>query len=99
MFILWLIACYIAGALPWSVWLGRLVYRVDPREQRDRNPGAANAFRAAGWRLGIPVLALDFFKAVIPVAAARWLVGFPTQELMWLAFLPTLGHAFSVFLR
>ncbi|HEV8191331.1 MAG TPA: glycerol-3-phosphate acyltransferase [Ktedonobacterales bacterium] len=99
MLILWLILCYLSGALPWSVWLGKRFFRVDPREQHDHNPGAANAFRAAGWRLGVVVLVLDFFKAFIPVVVARWLLGFPSDQLLWLAFMPTLGHAFSVFLR
>ncbi len=99
MFILWLLLSYLSGSLPWSVWLGRLFFRCDPREQQDRNPGAANAFRASGWRLGAPVLALDFFKAFLPVAAARWLIRFPDQQLFWIALAPTVGHAFSLFLR
>jgi acyl phosphate:glycerol-3-phosphate acyltransferase len=99
MFIAWLLLCYISGALPWSVWLGRLFFSVDPRKQPYRNPGAANAFRAANWRLGVPVLMLDFFKAFLPIAAARWLIGFPAQQVVWIALMPMLGHAFSVFLR
>jgi len=96
---LWLTLCYISGALQWSVWLGKRFFCVDPREQYDHNPGAANAFRAAGWRLGVVVLVLDFLKAFIPVAVARWLIGFPPPQLFWLALMPTLGHASSVFLR
>lgn len=96
---LWLILSYLSGSLPWSVWLGKGFYATDPRSQPDHNPGAANAFRSGGWRLGVVVLLLDFSKAFIPVAAARWLVGFPADQLFWLALAPTLGHAFSIFLR
>lgn len=96
---LWLLVSYLAGGIPWSVWLGKLFYHTDPRQQPDRNPGAANAFRAAGWRLGLLVLLLDFAKAFVPVAVARWLAGVPTLTLFWIALLPTLGHAFSPFLR
>jgi glycerol-3-phosphate acyltransferase PlsY len=96
---LWLILSYLSGSLPWSVWLSKGFYATDPRSQPDHNPGAANAFRAGGWRLGVVVLLLDFSKAFIPVAAARWLVGFPADQLFWLALAPTLGHAFSIFLR
>jgi glycerol-3-phosphate acyltransferase PlsY len=99
MFVLWLIGTYLSGALPWSVWLGKRFFSADPRDQSDMNPGAANAFRVGGWRLGVVVLLLDFCKAFLPVAAARWLVGFPDAQLFWLACMPTLGHAFSVFLR
>lgn len=99
MVILWAVSAYLLGAIPWSVWLGKGFFRADPRKQRDGNPGAANAFRAAGWQLGLAVLVLDFFKAFVPVATARWLVPFSGQQLFWIAIMPTLGHAFSIFLR
>jgi acyl-phosphate glycerol 3-phosphate acyltransferase len=99
MFWLWLVSAYLAGALPWSVWLGRWVFHVDPRAQAGGNPGAANAWRAAGWRLGVSVLALDFAKAVVPVMLARWVASLPGAQLFWVALMPTLGHAFSIFLR
>ena len=98
-FIALLILFYLSGALPWSVWLGRLFFRVDPRSQADGNPGAANAFRVGGWPLGASVLLLDFFKAFIPVAIARWGMQLPEEQLFWIALMPTIGHAFSVFLR
>ena len=99
MFFLWLLLAYLAGAIPWSVWLGKRFYSADPRDQSDQNPGAANAFRIGGWRLGVVVLLLDFCKAFVPVAAARWLLVVPADQLFWLALMPTLGHAFSAFLR
>lgn len=99
MFIFMLVLCYMSGAVPWSVWLGKLFFHVDPRDQHDRNPGTANAFRAAGWRLGVAVLLLDFCKAAIPVAVAYWLLDFTDQQLFWIALMPSLGHAFSIFLR
>lgn len=98
MFVLWLILAYLCGALPWSVWLGRGFFGRDPRKQQDGNPGAANAFRSAGWRLGVPVLALDFLKAFLPMAVAHWLLRFPDAQLLAIACMPSLGHAFSIFL-
>ena len=99
MFFFWLIGAYLSGAIPWSVWLGKRFYSADPRDQPDQNPGTANAFRVGGWQLGVAVLLLDFGKAFLPVAAGRWLLGFPADQLLWLALMPTLGHAFSLFLR
>src|SRR5271165_6150750 len=99
MFLLWLALAYLAGAIPWSVWLGQWIFHVDPRLQGDGNPGTANAFRAAGWRLGVSVLVLDFFKAFIPVALAYWIARFPGSELFWIALMPSIGHAYSIFLR
>lgn len=93
-----LILAYLSGALPWSVWLGRLFYRVDPRRESDGNPGAMNAFRAGGWKLGAAVLILDFLKGFVPVFLAKWGFQLPESQLFWVTLMPTLGHAFSVFL-
>jgi glycerol-3-phosphate acyltransferase PlsY len=95
----WVLLAYLLGAVPWSVWLGRLFYRVDPRDYGDGNPGAANAFRAGGRTLGIAVLVLDFLKAFVPVVIAARGILFPPEQLLWIALAPTVGHAFSVFLR
>jgi acyl phosphate:glycerol-3-phosphate acyltransferase len=99
MFIALLILAYLCGSLPWAVWLGLLFFHKDVRTVADGNPGAANAFRVGGWRLGVSVLLLDFFKAFIPVAIARWILDFPGEQLFWIALMPSLGHAFSIFLR
>lgn len=98
MWIVLLLIAYLTGALPWSVWLGTLFYRTDPRSIADGNPGAANAYRLGGWRLGVGVALLDFFKAFVPVLIARWGLQLPDEQLFWFALMPTLGHMFSVFL-
>ena len=97
-FLVLLIVAYLSGAVPWSVWLGRLFFRVDPRRQSDGNPGAANAFRAGGWRLGVAVLMLDFLKGFVPLFVAKWGLQLADSQLFWVALMPTLGHAFSIFL-
>lgn len=98
-FLILLLAAYLSGALPWSVWLGRLFAHTDPRTQPDGNPGAANAFRVGGWRVGALVLILDFLKGFLPVFVAKWGLLVPESQLFWVALMPVLGHAFSVFLR
>lgn len=94
-----LVLAYLSGAIPWSVWLGKLFYGVDPRHESDGNPGASNAFRAGGWKLGIVVLVLDFLKGFVPVFIAKWGLQLPDSQLFWVALMPTLGHGFSIFLR
>lgn len=93
------VVAYLSGALPWSVWLGRMLYRRDVRAVADGNPGAANAYRVGGWRLGVAVTLLDFFKAFIPVFVAKWGLQLAGEQLLWIGLMPTVGHAFSVFLR
>ena len=93
-FLGWSLVAFGCGALPFAVWVGgRRVRAVG-----DGNPGAANAWRAGGWRPGVAVLLLDFFKGALPVAAAHFgahLAGWP---LALVAVLPVAGHAFSPFL-
>jgi glycerol-3-phosphate acyltransferase PlsY len=81
------------------VWVGRALAGVDIRAYGDGNPGAANAWRAGGWRSGVPALALDYLKGALPVAAAHHLCGVSGWGLVPVALAPILGHAFSPFLR
>ena len=97
--ILWFIVGFISGSLPISVWLGRAFARADVRQIGDGNPGAANAWRAGGWRVGVAALLLDYFKGALPVSAAHFIVGVSGWPLTFVALAPILGHAFSPFLN
>ncbi len=97
--LLWTALGFFSGSLPFSVWLGRLVARADVRRYGDGNPGAANAWRAGGWRAGVPALLLDYLKGATPVALARFGAGIDGWGLVPVALAPVLGHAFSPFLR
>ncbi len=87
MFEIFLIDTYLLGAIPWSVWLGKGLFGLDPRHQADTNPGAANAFRAGGWRLGVLVLVLDYLKAFIPVFIANYGLSFSDEQRFWIALM------------
>jgi glycerol-3-phosphate acyltransferase PlsY len=90
-------AGFLSGSLPFSVWLARLRGR-DVRAVGDGNPGAVNAFKAAGPLPGAAALLLDFLKGALPVAAGFWLVGLRGWLVIPIALAPVLGHAFSPFL-
>ena len=96
--LLWTIIGFIAGALPFSVWLGRLATRRDIRQFGDGNPGAANAVRAGGWRIGLPAVILDGLKGAIPVGVAYHAFGIAGWGLVPVVLAPVFGHAFSPFL-
>jgi glycerol-3-phosphate acyltransferase PlsY len=90
---------YLLGSIPFSVWLGRRFTGTDIRRSHpDGNPGAANAWRAGGWRLGAAVLVLDFLKGALPVAFCHYQLGFSRWQLLPIALAPIAGHAFSLFL-
>lgn len=97
--LLWILFAFLSGAIPFSAILTRRFARTDIRQIGDGNPGAANAWRAGGTRVGILAVVLDFLKGALPVAAARYLGGVKGWELIPLALAPILGHAFSPFLR
>lgn len=85
--------------MPFSFWLGHLFSQVDIRHYGDGNPGAANAWRAGGWRLGLPASLLDYLKGAVPVGLARFNFEVSGWGLVAVALAPVLGHAFSPFLR
>jgi acyl phosphate:glycerol-3-phosphate acyltransferase len=93
----WVLLAYGAGALPFSMWVGRLALRRDIRDFGDHNPGATNVFRAGGWLWGGLALALDVLKGWLPVALALWLDGAGLAGPQWVALTlaPPLGHATS----
>jgi len=59
-----LLLCYLAGAIPSSVWFGKLAYGKDVRDSGSGNAGATNTFRVLGWKAGTVVLLFDFFKGL-----------------------------------
>ncbi|MBK8987797.1 MAG: glycerol-3-phosphate acyltransferase [Chloroflexi bacterium] len=97
--IIWVILSFLAGSLPFSVWVGRLALQKDVRQYGDGNPGASNVFRAGGKGWGVLAVLLDGFKGAIPVGIAYYGVGLEGWGLTAVAIAPILGHAFSPFLR
>lgn len=72
--------------------------RVDVRQYGDGNPGATNAFRAAGAGAGLLALMLDVSKGAAPVGWAYFNLGYRGWPMVLIATAPVLGHAFSPFL-
>lgn len=89
---------FFAGALPFSVWVGRLALGKDIRTVGDGNPGATNVLKAGGVKWGAVALLLDFLKGAVPVALAKFAWGLDGLALVVAALAPVAGHAFSPFL-
>lgn len=89
---------YLVGSIPFGLMLGKLFCHVDLREHGSGNIGASNAFRVLGWKVGLPVFALDLAKGLAPVLAGRyWLAGQP-WAVVGAGIFAILGHNFSPFL-
>ena len=66
--LLLVLAAYVAGAIPTSLWVARLFYRVDLRNEGSGNLGATNTFRTLGWKAALPVVVIDALKGWGPAA-------------------------------
>jgi acyl phosphate:glycerol-3-phosphate acyltransferase len=56
------LAGYVLGSLPWGYWLTRRITGSDIRQVGSSNTGAANVWRAVGFRTFIAVALLDIGK-------------------------------------
>jgi acyl phosphate:glycerol-3-phosphate acyltransferase len=94
--LLLVVAAYVLGATPTSLWVGRAVFGVDLRREGSGNLGATNVFRVLGWKPALPVVLADVAKGWIPVAlfplatpgvAPGWLLAWGGAAII--------GHVFS----
>ncbi len=90
---------FFSGAVPYAYILVKIFTGKDIRSfGKDGNPGTTNAFKAGGWKIGILVMLLDYFKAALPVQFAVSLK-IDNTWLVIICCLPILGHIFSPFLK
>ena len=89
---------FFCGSLMFSFWLG-LAAKKDIRVEGDGNPGAFNLWHAAGFRLGMLGILLDFLKGYLPLVFLVRSGAVTGMALVPVAFAPILGHAFSPFVK
>lgn len=65
-----ILASYLVGSIPSSIWVGKVAKGVDIRHHGSGNAGATNTFRLLGWKPGVAVLLIDFTKGFI---ASFWI--------------------------
>ena len=93
-----LIACYIVGAVPFGLIIGKITRGVDIRDFGSGNIGASNVLRTLGLGPGICVMVLDTAKGLGAVVLCEQL-GLSHWWIVSGALLSVLGHSFSVFLK
>lgn len=87
---------YLAGSLPFGLWITFLLKRKDIRSGGSGHITTTNTIRMAGWGAGVTVLALDMAKGYLPTALALRL-GLPWWALAMTAALAVIGHCWPVF--
>ena len=89
---------YLLGSVPFAYLAGRLIKGQDLRQEGDRNPGANNAYRIIGPRVGVIVGALDVAKGAGAVLIAREIAG-TTEAAMAAGLAVVAGHNWPIFLK
>ena len=97
--LLWTLFGFALGALPFSVWVGKLLLGQDIRQFGDKNPGATNVLRAGGVPPFVLALMLDIAKGALPLGLAVHIFGISGWAILPISLGPPLGHTFSPFLN
>lgn len=101
--ILLIIAAYLIGSIPTSVWIGKIFFNLDIRQHGSGNAGATNTLRVLGTVPGLVVLVVDVLKGFIAVKLALFthLYAPETLEFFKLEILMAIGalcgHIFPVY--
>jgi glycerol-3-phosphate acyltransferase PlsY len=95
--ILYVIASYALGSIPFGYLIFYFSEGKDIRTMGSGNIGATNVLRSKGKLAGLATLALDILKGALPIIYGRIHFDLPWILLGGLAVL--LGHVFPVFLK
>ena len=87
---------YIAGSLPFSLWISRLVAGIDIRDGGSGHASTTNTIRQVGWFPGVIVLLLDISKGFLPAYFAA-LQGYSQPVIILSAALSVVGHCWPIF--
>src|SRR5687768_3656329 len=87
---------YLAGSLPFSIWITRLAKGVDVRDAGSGHATTTNTIRQAGFGWGALVLTLDIAKGFLPTWLAVKFSG-DSWVIACTAALAVVGHCWPVF--
>ena len=91
---------FFSGSIPYSVWIGRYIAKINVREVGDGNPGSVNVWKASGWIIGLFAVVMDMLKGAIPMYLVLSVGKLDEWFLIVLfAITPVMGHAWSPLLK
>lgn len=98
--ILLIIISFLSGSVMYSYIIPKLLKGIDiTNVSDDKNPGSGNVIKYCGVFLGLLCIALDLFKAFIPVFISIKYFHVNNIALIFIAVAPILVHAYSPFLN
>ena len=97
-----IIAAYLIGSIPTSVWVSRKIFNIDIRDYGSGNAGTTNTFRILGKKWAIIVLIVDVLKGslasflylLIPIYHENEL--YRVNFMICLGLAAVLGHIFPI---
>lgn len=98
-----IVAAYLLGSIPTSVWVGKIFYGIDVREHGSGNAGATNTIRVLGLWPGIFVFVVDVLKGYFAVRLLYLTdlyipkTGMFINFQLFLGIAALLGHIFPIF--
>jgi len=94
---LWILAAYLLGSVPFGLLFARHVHGIDPRGAGSGNTGATNVARLCGFGWGVCTLACDLGKGLASAGIALYIN--PNAVFVTLAaFAAVAGHRWSCFM-
>jgi glycerol-3-phosphate acyltransferase PlsY len=101
-----LLASYLLGAIPSSVWYGMAFYGTDVRDFGSGNAGATNTFRVLGKKAGSIVMAADILKGFVATSLPKLIAQYidvTSSELVLVQIsfgvVAVFGHIFPVYIQ
>jgi acyl phosphate:glycerol-3-phosphate acyltransferase len=95
--VLLILTGYVLGSMPWGYWLPRILKGVNIRKFGSGNTGAANVWRALGFKIGLSVALLDIVKGLAAALLGARLGGELVGLLAGIAAM--VGHWRPLFMR
>lgn len=94
--ILYIIAGYLAGSIPFALVIGKVFYKTDIRKYGSGNLGGSNAGRVLGKKAGIAVIACDILKVVAAVGIVSL---FDREASIYAGLAAAIGHCYPIFAK
>lgn len=98
--IIYLLAAYVLGSIPFGLLIGRSVKGIDIRQFGSKNIGATNVFRVVGKKWGIFAFFLDALKGYLAITWPAYLNIHFEQTYIYIAaaVFTIAGHSFPIWL-
>ncbi len=94
-----IVSGYLLGSVSFGLIIARIVKGIDIRQFASGSTGATNVMRTCGWQWGMLAMALDMFKAALPLFIVIYIhdFGIPNWTHPIIGLSAILGHIWPIF--